>query len=73
VADASAIDVFAYPVRLMPGGWLIDGIKGRVDIDPTHWRESVDERPEYAGTQMRFISSARLTMEEPTQPITSGK
>jgi hypothetical protein len=33
-------DVFAYPVRRKPFGWVIDGIPGSFEIRPTHWRES---------------------------------
>jgi len=42
VADGGDLHVFAFPVRRLAGGWLADGVKGRIDINPTHWRECAD-------------------------------
>lgn len=44
VIDHDGVHAFIFPVRRLAGGWLADGIKGRIDIDPTHWREMAEER-----------------------------
>jgi hypothetical protein len=43
VVDKDGHHTLVFPCRRIPGGWIHAELKKWIDVNPTHWREWVEE------------------------------